>query len=32
MGTSSGHEDAVLERLDGFAESPSVTVTTAPNA
>jgi integrase len=27
-----GHEDAVLERLDGFADSPSVTVTTAPNA
>lgn len=25
-----GHEDAVLDRLDGFAADPSVTVTTAP--
>ncbi|HZQ77896.1 MAG TPA: site-specific integrase [Acidimicrobiia bacterium] len=27
-----GHEDAVLDRLDGFGNSPSVTVMTEPNA
>ena len=27
-----GHEDAFLDRLDGFAERPSLTAMTAPNA
>ena len=27
-----GHEDAVLDRLDGFAGSPSVTAMTVPDA